>query len=319
VAVGPRSDRKNGRDRRAPAPGSGRDVQILVAQAPTWLVQFPALIPREHLENLHREILGATRGRMLREIGDALEAIASQSPLLVVFEDLQWVDYSTIDLISVVARRRVPTRLMLIGTFREADVALSDHPLRQLRQDLVARQLCREVALEPLGEEHVVEYLLAKAPASPLPEGLAELIYRHSEGNPLFMTAVLDHLTGRQLIARNDHGWELGVALHDIDLSVPESLREMIEAQIERLSPEEQRVLEAATLTPSRSFCVVTSAAATDVEPERFEEVCERLSRRTRLLRPAAPEESPDGRLLPVYEFAHALYREAGEPIARQT
>ena len=154
---------------------------------------------------------------MLREIGDALEAIASQSPLLVVFEDLQWVDYSTIDLISVVARRRVPTRLMLIGTFREADVALSDHPLRQLRQDLVARQLCREVALEPLGEEHVVEYLLAKAPASPLPEGLAELIYRHSEGNPLFMTAVLDHLTGRQLIARNDHGWELGVALHDID------------------------------------------------------------------------------------------------------
>jgi len=112
------------------------------------------------------------------------------------------------------------------------------------------------------------------------------------------------------MIARNNHGWQLGVPLHNIDLSVPESLREMIEAQIERLSPEEQRVLEAASLTQSRSFCVVSSAAATDVEPERFEEVCERLSRRTRLLRPAAPEESPDGMLLSSYEFAHALYRE---------
>ena len=71
--------------------GAGGDsvLQILVAQAPTWLVQFPALIPREHRESLQREILGATRERMLREIGDALEAIASQSPLLVVFEDLQ--------------------------------------------------------------------------------------------------------------------------------------------------------------------------------------------------------------------------------------
>jgi len=47
---------------------------------------------------------------MLREIGDALEAIASRSPLVIVFEDLQWVDYSTVDLISVLARRRTQRR-----------------------------------------------------------------------------------------------------------------------------------------------------------------------------------------------------------------
>ncbi len=293
--------------------GSGGEsvLQILAGQAPTWLVQFPALLTRENLEHLQREILGATRERMLREIGEALETIAAHGPLLLVFEDLQWVDYSTIDLISVLARRRTAARLMLIGTFREVDVALSDHPLRELRQDLLARQLCREVALEPLREAHVVEYLLANAPGSTLPDGLAEFVYRHSEGNPLFMVAALDHLTGRRMIARNNHGWELGVPLHDIDLSVPESLRDMIEAQIERLSPEEQQVLEAASLilTQSRSFCVVTSTAA-DVEPARFEEVCERLSRRTRLLRRGPSEQLPDGTLFSSYEFAHALYRE---------
>jgi hypothetical protein len=37
---------------------------------------------------------------MLREIGDLLETITSTDPLLLVFEDLQWVDHSTVDLIS---------------------------------------------------------------------------------------------------------------------------------------------------------------------------------------------------------------------------
>src|SRR5438128_813752 len=107
--------------------GDGGDaiVQILAAQAPTWLVQFPALLTPDRSEILRREVLGATRERMLREIGDALEGIASRSPLVIVFEDLQWVDYSTVDLISVLARRRTAAKLMLVGTYRDDEVAFS--------------------------------------------------------------------------------------------------------------------------------------------------------------------------------------------------
>jgi len=55
-------------------------VQVLAAQAPTWLVQFPALLKREHREMLQREILGTTRERMLREICEALETITAEFP-----------------------------------------------------------------------------------------------------------------------------------------------------------------------------------------------------------------------------------------------
>src|SRR2546421_5356510 len=48
-------------------------VQTLATEAPTWLVQFPALVKHNQREMLQREILGATRDRMLREIGEALE------------------------------------------------------------------------------------------------------------------------------------------------------------------------------------------------------------------------------------------------------
>jgi DNA-binding winged helix-turn-helix (wHTH) protein len=77
---------------------SGGDsvVQTLARQAPTWLVQLPALLTQEHREMLQREIQGATRDRMLREISEALETIASDRPLLLIFEDLHWGDHSTI-------------------------------------------------------------------------------------------------------------------------------------------------------------------------------------------------------------------------------
>ncbi len=286
-------------------------VQILAAQAPTWLLQFPALVEPGHGDVLNREVLGATRERMLREIGDALEAIASRGPLIIVFEDLQWVDRATIDLISVLARRRAPATLMLMATYRDEDVVLSDHPLRHLKQDLHPRRLCREVALDPLAEAHVEEYLLADAPAAPLPDGLARLVYRHSEGNPLFMVTALDHMRAHKLIEGDGRGWELRAALNEIEVAVTESLRGLIEARVERLSTEEPRVPEVASLTQHRSFSVVARAAATmDSEPERFEAICDRLSRRTRILRPASLEELPDGTVSPFYDFAHALYRE---------
>jgi DNA-binding winged helix-turn-helix (wHTH) protein len=286
-------------------------VQILAAQAPTWLVQFPALLTPDRGEILRREVLGATRERMLREIGDALEAIASRSPLVIVFEDLQWVDYSTVDLISVLARRRTATKLMFIGTYRDDEVALSQHPLGALKQDLRSRHLCHEVALGRLSEAQVVDYLVAEQPECPLPDGLAALVYRHCEGNPLFMIATLDHLIGRGLVARERGDWQLRRSLDEIGLAVPESLREMIEIQIERLGPDEQRVLEVASLTQYRAFSVVArAAAAMDADPGQFEAICERLSRRTHILHPGTLEELPDGTISPFYEFAHALYRE---------
>ena len=131
---------------------SGGDtvVQTLAARAPTWLVQFPALVKREQRETLQREIVGATRERMLREIGEALETIASDRPLLLVLEDLHWADPSTVDLISALARRRAPAKLMLIGTYRPVEVTLAENPLKVVKQDLLVHQLCREIALEPL-------------------------------------------------------------------------------------------------------------------------------------------------------------------------
>ena len=77
--------------------------------------------------------------------------------LVLIFEDLHWVDDSTLDLISALARRREPAKLMLLGTYRPADVVLSQTPLKGLKQDLQVHHLCTEIALERLEEPAIAD------------------------------------------------------------------------------------------------------------------------------------------------------------------
>ena len=291
--------------------GGGGDslVRILAERAPTWLVQFPALVNREQREMLQREILGATRQRMLREITEALETIAAETPLLLVLEDLHWVDPSTVDLISALARGRGTAKLMVIGTYRPADLTLSGHPLKAVEQDLMVHHLCHEIVLEPLGEREIAAYLAGEGPDASQLNSLAALLHRHSEGNPLFMVAALEHLTERGLVSRQNERWQLQVPIEEIDLEVPESLRQMIEIQIDRLSEPEHRALEAASVSGAL-FSVVVGAAAASMDVGDFEELCEGLSRRHYIVRSADLQEFPDHSASERYEFLHALYRE---------
>ena len=293
----------------ARGPDAARVVHLLALHAPTWLVQFPALLTREHRETLRQEILGATRERMLREGCEALETIAAPTPLVLVLEDLHWADYATLDVISALARRRVPARIMIIGTYRPADVARADHPLHLLKRDLIARQLCREVALPPLTAPDIAQYLRAVQAGARVPDQLVSVLHRHSEGNPLFLTAVLEHLAAHGFVQRDHAAWSLQRSAAEIALQVPDGLREMIGAQIDRLSETEQRVLEAGAIA-GLSFAPVTSAPSTDLEVRAVEHCCETLARQGHIVRLAGTEQLPDGRVAQCYAFVHALYRE---------
>ena len=290
-------------------PEGKRVVEILAAQAPTWLVQFPALLKREQRQMLQQEILGATRERMLREIREALYTLNQEAPLLLVLEDLQWVDPSTVDLISAVARQRTTTKALVIITKRPVDMVAPEHPLKRLKQDLLVHHLCREITLAPLEKADVAEYLGAESPGGSLPEGFAELIHRRSEGNPLVMIATLDHMTERGLVSRENGKWSLRVPVQEMDLEVPETVRQTIEAQIESLTSEQQRTLEVASVN-GVLFSAGVSAIPAGLDEERFEDLCDGLSRRRHMVRWAGSREFPDGTVSVCYEFAHALYRE---------
>ena len=290
-------------------PDGARVVDTLATEAPTWLVQFPALLTRQHRETLRQEILGATRERMLREICEALAAVSARSPLLLVLEDLHWGDSSTLDLISALARHRAPARIMLLATYRPSEVAGSTLPLDALKRDLVARHLGREIVLPPLTDAEIAQYLAEGQSAATVPEELTSLLHRHTEGNPLFMIAVLEHMLEAGLVEHEEGGWRLRRPASEIAVQVPETLRQMIGAQIERLSAPEQRVLEVAAIA-GMTFVAAIRAPTANLDPVSFDECCDALARRNHILRLAGTQELPDGQVVQRYEFVHALYRE---------
>ena len=113
----------------------------------------------------------------------------------------------------------------------------------------------------------------------------------------------------RGLIAVENGAWQIKAPLETIDLQAPESLRQLIELQIERLSAEEQRALEVASLT-GVSFTAHADALTTTLDQEKFENLCEELSRRQHMVRRTGSLQFPDGTISQCYEFVHALYRE---------
>src|SRR5262249_50578008 len=157
--------------------GQQQVVDLLRAHAPMWLLQMPSLVSVAEREALGREVVGATRERMLREMGDALEALTAQAPLVLILEDLHWSDYSTLDLISYLARQRQAAQLMVIGTYRTVELIVSGHPLRAVKQELLAKQQCEEMPLEYLMWEDVAQYLSIRFPNNRFPEHLPRLIH----------------------------------------------------------------------------------------------------------------------------------------------
>jgi len=286
-------------------------VQILASKAPSWLAQLPAALKREHRAILKQEIQGTTRERMLREIGEALEAIASSVPLLLFFEDLHLADPFTLDLLSATARRRASAMMMIVGTYRTCDID-PHHLLLALVRDLLVRRLSDEIVLEPLTESEIAEYLLCQPCSIQTPAGLAALLFRHSAGNPLFMAAFLEHLYNRGMLSGDRGILRLNVSLDAIDMGVPRSLGRMLEAQIDHLSLEQQQVLEVMSVDSvgRHPFPTAAKAAAIDMEPEVFETICETLSRRHHALHKTSTEELPNGTSITCYEFVHALYRD---------
>lgn len=163
-------------------PGGEQVVALLTRYAPTWLAQMPGLIGDAELETVQRRVQGATRERMLRELAEAVEALTVATTLVLVLEDLHWSDHSTLDLVSVLAQRRTPARLLLLATYRPADVIVSGHPLKGMKQELLVHEQCEELLLRFLTDVEVSQYLAARFPRRQLPAELGQAIHRSTEG-----------------------------------------------------------------------------------------------------------------------------------------
>ena len=294
-------------------PDGAHVIAILRQHAPNWLVQLSAYLSAEERQHLQRETAGTTQPRMLREIAEALEALTAEKPLILILEDLHWGDYATMELLAVLARRRERARLAVLGTYRPVDVMVREHPLGEVKQELQMHGLCQEVALDFLTKDAVEEYLTMRFGTQATPgvlfQDLAQMIHDPTDGNPLFMVNVVDDLVRQGALVEADGGWALKDEAERLQVGIPDTLRQLIEQQLGRVSPQEMEVLEAASIAGAE-FSAAAVAAGLQTKVESVEKHCGALARRGQFLRTRGTEEWTDKTLAARYGFVHALYQE---------
>ncbi len=290
-------------------PKRERLAAVMRTYAPTWCTELPAAFSSTGaFERLQQETIGATKDRMMREMGDALGMFAMTSPIVLLLEDLHWADPSSADLLRHLCSRIANQRVLIAGTFRPEDVERSNHPLKSYKAEMQTHRLCDEVVLTSLGREHIAEYLNATFSPNDFPPEFASLIHDKTEGHPLFATNLVQYLNERGDISRTNAHWSLARPLAELDLEAPESVRSMIGKKIDALEEEERRTLQYASVEGTEFLSTVT-ANLLGVDEVDLEERLAHLQKTHRLIETRGEEELPDGSLATRYRFSHALYQ----------
>jgi serine/threonine protein kinase/tetratricopeptide (TPR) repeat protein len=291
-------------------PERERIAAALRDHAPTWCLQFPAAFRAGGAwEQLQQETIGATRERMLREMGDVLEALAAATPVVLLLEDLHWADPSSIDLLNHLSHRIHNRRVLLAATFRAEEADLRNPPLRNFRGAMHAHQQCEEIALGLLDETHLAAYLDARFSPNDFPAELPALIARKTEGHPLFAVSLAQFLAERGDLAQaGDDRWTLTRPLSDMDLEAPENVRSLIRGKMDSLDEADRQALQYASIE-GEEFTSTVLAELLGQDELGVEERLDRLDKLHRLVVTLGEEELPDGRMATRYRFAHVLYQ----------
>jgi AAA ATPase-like protein len=221
---------------------------------------------------------GEARARLFEQLLILLECLAEAGPVVLVIEDMHWADRSSRDLLAFLIRNQPSAEGLLIVVTYRSDELHRAHPLRPPLAELDRIAWVTRMDLGRLTRQDTGQ-LTAQLTGRKPDDGLLAAVYDRSQGNPLFIEALL------------------GVGGPGSDL--PESLRDLLVAGVRRLPDEAQGVVRVASAGGDRTGHGLL-AAVTGLDGAAL----------ARALRPAVAANvlltDADG-----YVFRHALIREA--------
>jgi class 3 adenylate cyclase len=189
-----------------------------------------------------RQTLDAVRRLLLRE--------SQEQPLLLVFEDLHWIDSETQALLDGLVDSLPNARIMLLVNYRP-----------EYRHDWGNRGYYTQLRIDPLAAESADELLAGLLGADPSLEPLKALLTERTEGNPLFLEESVRSLVETGALTGERGAYRLPVPLASI--RVPATIQAVLAARIDRLPAEEKRLLQTAAVIGKD----VPGAAASDRRP----------------------------------------------------
>lgn len=275
-------------------------AEILARRAPTWLRLIAPRSPLLTGSADAPEKDARSSERLMWELTTFLEETSAAQPVVLVLEDLHWTDVSTIDVLTHLAARMSRLRLLIIITYRHHELALRDHPFMRVRAELLGRGQLEELPVSLLTPDEVREYVLSILHGAHIPTELPALIFRKTEGNPLFMADLVRYL---------QKAGSAPEKASDI-VDVPDSLRALIDRMLLGLQSDARQLASIAAVE-GHEFSSATLARVSGTPAADVEEILKRLDEVHALVKRDRETTLPDGTLTLIYRFVHVLYQDA--------
>jgi len=205
------------------------------------------------------------RFRLYEAIGMFLETIGAPQALVLTLDDLQWADSASLDLLCHVARHQPNAHLLVVGAYRESEVA-QHYALARTLTELSRQRVLTTVTIGPLSAGETG--MLAESKLSgALQPAVNDLLHTHSEGNPFFAEELLDGWIEAGALVHEHNQW---MAVTPLDHALPPSIVGALRQRFERLSTESIDHLRVAAII-GRTFDLSLLAAVQEQEVEAIE------------------------------------------------
>lgn len=214
----------------------------------------------------------ALRQRMTEAVRQYLCGLASEQPLALVFDDLHWADEASLALLLNVVDLANTQPLLFLCMLRPDKDAPSWSTMQEVRTKLGSN--CHSIELAPLPSNQTEELLANLLGQHALPPELLQLIVDKAGGNPFFVEELIRSLIDAGQIVRTDGRWR--PARDAASVMLPDTLRGVLRARIDRLSEPNQHVLQMASVV-GRTFelRVLDRLARVDDLPVHMSELVE--------------------------------------------
>ena len=186
---------------------------------------------------------GQERDRLFETVSQFITNISKEAPLLVVLDDLQWTDQSSLLLLHYLARGIYKVPLLILGAYRDTYVD-DKHPLSAVLTELNRERLLQSVQLKRLSFNDASEMVRRILELEDVSREFCELIYEKTRGNPFFIEEVIKSLREEGIIYRDGDKWKIKKISN---IEFPKTVKSVIQKRISRLDDECQHLLTLAS------------------------------------------------------------------------
>ncbi len=248
--------------------------------------------------------------RIISLYTSALQAIAKARPILLILEDLHWVDASSAALFNNLSRHIAESPILLIGSYRSSDVLTNEaHPIQEIGRELQRLYGDVTINLEEQKEESEREFVNAYLDSEPneLDVSFREVFLKHTQGHALFTAELLNTLRDREDVYKQGGKW---FARNNIDWQrLPAKVEGVIEVRIGRLPNEQRELLNVASVQGEAFIGEAVAQVQKQNERDVIHALSGEIDKRHRLVKSERMERLGQQRLSH-YRFRHSLFQQ---------